>query len=682
MQRTIGFDFGTHQTKICIEEADNNIKQYKFFSFSDTKGNIQYMLPSVVRIKPDNTLDYGYTKDDTGTIIRYFKQASFCADDFVWKHSINPDYFSIWYIAYILFLLEEEYSNDYATQMGAPTDTANLEKNRHKAVSLMLSAIHLVEDVFNNDLDSFLHSPIEELQSITEIIPYSKERKNEFSILVFPEAYACLRPLTTRGKISSGMSLMVDIGGGTTDISFFTLEGKNPQIYKFFSIPQGLNYLTGIDSSDKLLHSNIIPSTDIAELRIVSFCNNITLKVHALEKELEKIFQMECSLPLQNMYDALKSRPIIYTGGGSMYSALRKQHRLFSEIRQVTLSDWEHTGFADIAAFEAICPILTTAYGLSISSSNDDIAITPLSQIFIGLRGVEEEPHLSIDNTPDYRYLQKEYGVMHFSNKSYGKKKKKQIVYDKKFIRQKLAWYKNYPMPISDNMISFYAQYIEKAEVKTYFFDECKKWNEQYAQQYGIRKRKIYSAEEVQKKLDWYVEHNSPIGKQIQKDIIEHIEDEKLEHYFIEECRKWNENCRAKKKDLIEKKDTAIQLQQSVKLPENNKSTSKKKKRKRINESDKNRARSLSEDKLHVGKQQLQDASKPQPIKEDNSTPAQNKQQVSQKTAPALKETTNKKETSQKEEPINPLLQMFQAAGNKLGLNTLGANIKISKLKK
>ena len=42
-----------------------------------------------------------------------------------------------------------------------------------------------------------------------------------YRINIFPEAYASLIGLTSRGKLSEGMSLNADIGGGTTDISFF-----------------------------------------------------------------------------------------------------------------------------------------------------------------------------------------------------------------------------------------------------------------------------------------------------------------------------------------------------------------------------------------------------------------------------------------------------------------------------
>ena len=42
---------------------------------------------------------------------------------------------------------------------------------------------------------------------------------------------------------------------------------------------------------------------------------------------------------------------------------------------------------------EGLCPILSTAYGLAISTENDNIVMKPFKDIFEGVRGVEEEHH-------------------------------------------------------------------------------------------------------------------------------------------------------------------------------------------------------------------------------------------------------------------------------------------------
>ena len=149
-------------------------------------------------------------------IYRYFKQSTF--SDYKWNCKLSSSYLSVWYLSYIIFHLEDKFGQNFAIQMGIPTGSDNFEIKKRKAVSLLLTAYHLVEEVFQNDLGRFLSTPIQELEKVTTFIPYSDEKKAEYGLLVFPEAYAGLKSLTNQKKIESGMSLMVDIGGGTTDV--------------------------------------------------------------------------------------------------------------------------------------------------------------------------------------------------------------------------------------------------------------------------------------------------------------------------------------------------------------------------------------------------------------------------------------------------------------------------------
>ena len=59
----IGLDFGTHQTKICIQKTPDEghgEPSYEFFSFDDPEGEKSYFLPSIVQINQDDTLSYGF----------------------------------------------------------------------------------------------------------------------------------------------------------------------------------------------------------------------------------------------------------------------------------------------------------------------------------------------------------------------------------------------------------------------------------------------------------------------------------------------------------------------------------------------------------------------------------------------------------------------------------------------
>ena len=71
--RTVGLDFGTHQTKICVGEAiDKRNFTYEFLSFKDLDGNESYMLPSVVQINDDETLSYGFVDESRAKLDSIF----------------------------------------------------------------------------------------------------------------------------------------------------------------------------------------------------------------------------------------------------------------------------------------------------------------------------------------------------------------------------------------------------------------------------------------------------------------------------------------------------------------------------------------------------------------------------------------------------------------------------------
>ena len=65
-------DFGTHQTKICVEEKDRLETKYSFITFKDNKGNTSYVLPSIIKLDKNERLTYGFIDNGDGIIIRYF----------------------------------------------------------------------------------------------------------------------------------------------------------------------------------------------------------------------------------------------------------------------------------------------------------------------------------------------------------------------------------------------------------------------------------------------------------------------------------------------------------------------------------------------------------------------------------------------------------------------------------
>lgn len=399
MMITVGFDFGTHQTKVCIESKGGVELSYTFMKYEGTDSKSYYTLPSIIGIGNDKHLYYGFMpKGFQGDIVRYFKQGAF--------RGSSPDnsmtqelaiYYSIWYTAFILFDLEDIFGQNFVIQMGAPTDSSHILIAKQIATRIIASAYKLVEDVFENDKQRFLDADIDSLKNATEIVKYTDSIKEEYVLLVFPEAYACLKPLISQKKIATGMSLMIDIGGGTTDISFFTIENNVPQVYDFFSINKGLNYLTCADERVKNGYdSNVRSVSEIDKSRKTYFTKEVDTICNNIRSKLLNEFKHQTFLDKGRLFDALKNRPLVYCGGGSTFSSLRESHGGYQDKKQISDKEWDTKSIPQIEEIisKELCPILSTAYGLAISTEHDNIKMKPFRDIFEGIRGLEEEKNI------------------------------------------------------------------------------------------------------------------------------------------------------------------------------------------------------------------------------------------------------------------------------------------------
>jgi hypothetical protein len=319
---------------------------------------------------------------DAKNVFRYFKQATFIGGEWNRVTTISNRTLCTWYLAYVIFLLEEKFGTDFSINMGVAADEESFEAKKRLAVEILATAYHLVEEVYKSDLTLFLNEKYEDLLAKTENQRFSDELKDEYVINIFPEAYASLTALTSRGKLPTGMSLTADIGGGTTDISFFTIEDGLPMIYKYWSIPRGLNYVaarSGFDYADgdftNRVHQEVIDKFNRKKYELVS----------NLVKDLAKKIQNETSIPVQNLRDALKDRILVYSGGGSTFDFLTKPIDTFTDIRIIDASIWNEENIKDKADVANLSLLLTTAYGLSVSVSDEDVKLKSYHSLFAHL---------------------------------------------------------------------------------------------------------------------------------------------------------------------------------------------------------------------------------------------------------------------------------------------------------
>ena len=313
---------------------------------------------------------------------RSFKQMVF-SEGFDWHFNIDPMLISIWYLCYVFFDLDKDYGTQNLTVcMGTSSGRHNLKKNKEKATQIILTVYDLIENVFEHDREKFLKASIDELKRVTVIKLFSTAEKEENQIFVFPEAYANLNPLAKQKRFGAGVNAVVDIGGGTTDISIFVAPmGEEVQIFDYESIPCGVN---AIEMNGKEVHYHAV------EVKIDRF--SMKIKNHAQSVGVKQDEAMRI----------INRRPIVFTGGGSMIAELRRPYVGFSDIIHMGKAVTNNYSIDDALNVANKIPMLSTALGLALCDDDTEIPMISYEKLFEivaeAYRGVKEE----IEHAADY----------------------------------------------------------------------------------------------------------------------------------------------------------------------------------------------------------------------------------------------------------------------------------------
>lgn len=374
-----------------IERRDWHISQYK--------KEIRTWESECERIKRN----YAYRKKqyeeslvEYPMVYRYFKQATFSA--YLWDYEIKPQDLTVLYLAYIIFRLEERFGMDFSIQMGIPASKATFNRLKPLASGYLIQVIRLVEDIFQNDFEKFLATPYEELLSMIPKYEYSEDLKMQYGLIILPEAYAALRSLTANSRIPRGMSIMLDMGGGTTDISFFVIEDNGePHIYHFESIAKGLNFFLEyedrhsfrtIDFSKKKELEDV--PRDVFNSAFKEFKGNIDTAIKNLTDFLHQD-TISRGFMKSAFRDAVQNRPAIYTGGGCYDNRMRKPIFDFSDVKYI---DKNILGIPNVVEENRITipySLMATAFGLSIQRLDDEIEVSKKEDLFAKYTNVNEQ---------------------------------------------------------------------------------------------------------------------------------------------------------------------------------------------------------------------------------------------------------------------------------------------------
>ncbi len=324
---------------------------------------------------------------------QYFKLSSF-SESISWNHQINSDLISVWYIAYILFILQEKLGTEFFLQMGIPSGINHeiLQVQKNKAFTLLLAAYKLVDKYRTKKF--FLAENYQNLLKETDLKDsYSEEEISFYGLNVMPEAYAGLSSITQQKRLETGMSLLVDIGGGTTDIAFFTIRNSQPDIHAVISFPKGLNFIfeNYIKQNQHLTISDVQSiffekqgNKSLFNNSINQYHNQLRIQVEKMVSEIIKSFEFmkdSHQLPTSNLYAALKNRPVVFCGGGAIYKSMHTKVSNFSDIKLIDKNLLNIPLIPNKSIDEELFTILATSYGLSIPLEND-IVLTPIEQVF------------------------------------------------------------------------------------------------------------------------------------------------------------------------------------------------------------------------------------------------------------------------------------------------------------
>ena len=324
-------------------------------------------------------------------ILRYFKQATFTSTMPWRKEEIPADTLSIWYLTYLLLYVKryvkerfnEVFEESVSVQMGVPSGlNDNISRViRYRGQRLLVAARHLME-LFGSPED-ICQVPYQVLEEMTK---YSEgnvvEEAELYGFVVIPEAYAGLQALTYSRRLSRGnMHLLVDIGGGTTDIAFFTIdESLMPSIHTVTSFHKGLNFVLenfrqehpeySMGEAQDLLRSH----TEKFNKAIDAYKQELKTELNGIIEHVVMEFNREIvgtDLSTSRLIEAMLGRPIVYCGGGSVFPTMRISHQYFTDKRLIDKNTLNIPNLINRDLEATYYTILATAYGLSMPAMED-----------------------------------------------------------------------------------------------------------------------------------------------------------------------------------------------------------------------------------------------------------------------------------------------------------------------
>ena len=321
------------------------------------------------------------------SFFRYFKLKSL-RDVGEWpSNEFDVREITVWYIAYLLLLIKEKVGTDIVVQFGIPVSSQGTEEDKRveNTAFCLYTAAYDLADQFE-DLNCYLETPYEILRENTNIRDsITEDEINNYIFDCFPEAEAGLYSLTAGRRLHGGFHILIDIGGGTTDMSAFKLQ--NGEAIARADIFRMLSYAKGLNSIFEQVAGNNNHPQKIYELQ-KQFMENpedepFQEAVESYNKELDKrcgelmgkVWRTvrETYVPefdRDRVIAAIKQSSIVYCGGGSVYDVfsvdVNPERLIPQNEKRITRDLLDIPNLRNRNVEEDAFPILAISYGLAL----------------------------------------------------------------------------------------------------------------------------------------------------------------------------------------------------------------------------------------------------------------------------------------------------------------------------
>ncbi len=401
MKVRVGLDFGTHQSKICTNyQKKGNLQTHEFINFGEDDDPV-FFISSKVNITKDDKIEIGDSSSNIKKSYRYFKIASAEDENFrgvsgidqtkelynIERYDgISPEILSIIYLTHLISIIKQKFEENHKTQksnlkkksilgrflsrnndkkieiedvkfeyflqIGVPSEWTSDKFNwrRRKFEEILFIANKINETILFDEVKNFsLEQITEVIYGIYQELVKLKETKDWEDILrlnnlsAFPETAAGLTYLVKTGKIEKGFYLALDIGGGSSDISYFKV--KPDKTFEYLASESFLIASNNVFEQFSILKDGIY-STEEAQNFIENTQATDIININeysvALRKTIEKLNQRIKRVYNERVYfrfretvanTKFKDQSCYLYGGGSLLPVPKvKEHGFMKEI--------------------------------------------------------------------------------------------------------------------------------------------------------------------------------------------------------------------------------------------------------------------------------------------------------------------------------------------------------------